>query len=350
MDAFNNLGTIGVEEEFFAVDFETLEPAPASDLLLSNPPDELKDNIDTELFKFVIETNIDTAWSLSEVKDEIIAKRRALKEYAHSYGYEILAAGLHPTARWHQESHIEKKRYREQLNRLQYPQNRNITAGLHIHIGVDDPDKAVWISDEIRMYLPLLLSLGANSPFWCGRKTGLMSTRGVIFENLPNTGIPSEFSSWRKFKSLESRMVKEGFIKDRGELWWDVRPHSEYGTVEVRIPDSQTNYEKSFEFIALVYSLVLRLSKLYEKGNKKTDIRREIIDQNKWRAIRYGKETTFLKPDSGTIDVKNMLDNLLDTLDIDEYISTLFNDTGAEKQINIYNKSGFKEVLRLLRI
>ncbi|MDY6779671.1 MAG: glutamate--cysteine ligase, partial [Halobacteria archaeon] len=321
-----------------------------------DPPPELEDNLGTELFKFVVETRTEKASTLDETYDEIAAKRESLVEHARSHGYEVLAAGLHPSARWDEHDHIDKPRYTKQLRRIGYPQWRNITAGLHVHVGMDDPDKAVWVADEVRRYLPLFLALSANSPFWYGRDTGLRSARAVVFENLPNTGMPTAFGSWEEFSRFESRMVEEGSIVDRGEIWWDVRPNSEYGTVEIRAPDSQTDLERSYGFAVLARSLVLELSRRYEEGASATDVRRELLDENKWRALRHGHDATFLRVDrsSGTVGVEEMLYETLDEVEIRssdrDYVESLLSESGTRRQIEAYNQGGMEEVLESVRV
>ncbi|MDY7083322.1 MAG: glutamate--cysteine ligase [Halobacteria archaeon] len=357
---FDTLGTLGVEEEFYAVDSETLMPVSASNDLLADPPAELDGKLGTELFKFVIETRTEKTWSLAEARDEILAKRKALKSHAQSYGYEILAAGLHPAARWNEHEHIDKPRYTKQLDRIRYPQYRNITAGLHVHVGVDDPDKAVWVANEIRIFLPMMLALSANSPFWYGTDTGLRSARALVFENLPNTGMPTAFDSWNEFETFESPMVEQGSIVDRGEIWWDVRPNSEYGTVEVRSPDSQVDAERTYAFVSLIYTLVMELSRRYAAGEENTRARRELLDQNKWRAIRHGHDASFLRLGAldeadGVVELDEMLHETLDKIEVKDRraVENLLDYSGAQRQLDVYSSDkndSFHDVLEILRI
>ncbi|XGI83725.1 glutamate--cysteine ligase [Halorutilales archaeon Cl-col2-1] len=342
-ERFDTLGTIGVEEEFYVVDSETLQPVPASDSLLEDPPRELQDHLDTELFKFVLETTTDTATSVGDARDQVAEKREALKSYVRSYGYEVLAAGLHPSARWIENEQIQKPRYTKQLERIGYPQHRNTTAGLHVHIGVDDADTAVCIANEIRRYLPMYLALGANSPFWQGYETGLRSARAVVFENLPNTGMPTAFDSWRDFRSFEKRMVEEGSIKDRGEIWWDVRPNTRYGTVEIRSPDSQTSIERVVGFVALTRALVLDLYSDCDRGGH-TDVRREILDENKWRALRHGHDASFLRTgegETGVVELEDLFDDVVGSLEGQKLslAESLIEESGAQRQIEAYNEN-----------
>lgn len=211
-----------------------------------------------------------------------------------SHDYQIAAAGLHPLAKWRELEHASKPRYRAQLDRIQYPQHRNTTAGLHVHVGVDDADKATWIANEIRWALPVMLALSANSPFWNGFDTGLASARAKIFENLPNTGMPTMFRDFEAYADFERTMVETGSINDRGELWYDVRPHSGHGTVEVRTPDGQSDTERVLAFVEYTKALVEDLAARYEDGESGYRHRREPLDENKWRALRHGHDAELL--------------------------------------------------------
>jgi len=295
---FTRLGTLGIEEEFFVVD-DDARPTAGTDTLVyeAEPPAILGGRLDHELFKFVIETQTPTIEDPANARDRLLAVRNALIDHAEAHGYRIAAAGLHPAAKWYDLEHAEKERYRAQLDRIQYPQHRNTTAGLHIHVGVDDADKAVWVANELRWHQPLLLALSVNSPFWCGIDTGLASARAKIFEALPNTGMPTAFDSYKDFDRFERRMLETDSIEDRGELWYDVRPHSGLGTVEVRVPDAQRDPEVVLTFVEYVRAAVLDLAARYEDGESSSRYRRELLDESKWRAMRYGHDAALLTRD-----------------------------------------------------
>jgi carboxylate-amine ligase len=347
-EAFDERGTVGVEEEYFVVDAEALEPVPAADVLFEDVPNELEGHVGTELFKFVFETTTEKTETLEGAREEIRRKRAALVEHARDHGYEVLVAGLHPTALWDEHQHAEGERYEQQLARIGYPQHRNITAGLHVHIGLDDADEAVRVADEARRYLPLLLALSANSPFWYGRDTGLASARALVFENLPNTGVPSRFGDWETFRRFERRMVEDGSVADRGEIWWDVRPHTEYGTVEIRSPDAQTSLGRSFAFVSLCRALVLELA----RRDDRTDPRRELLNENKWRALRYGQDASFMSLDGGTMALDERFAEVLDAVETPykDEIRALGGVSGAERQREAYRSGGAEAVKEAVRI
>ncbi|MDY6778655.1 MAG: glutamate--cysteine ligase [Candidatus Nanohaloarchaea archaeon] len=339
-------GTLGVEEEFYAVDPNTLEPVSASDDLLQNPPGQLEGKIDVELFKCILELRTSVCDSMEELKNEIDRKRQYFTEYARTHGYDIIAAGLHPMARWRELEHVEKPRYIDQMERIQYPQHRNLTAGLHVHVGVEGAEKAVYIVNEARRHLPLLLALSANSPFWNGHSTGLRSSRANIFENLPNTGIPTRFDSWQSFRTFERTMLSTGSIHDRGELWWDIRPHTGYGTVEFRVMDTQISQDKTIAFARLIQQLVDHLGDRYDQRGGKTQQQHELLKANKWKAARHGQEALLLRDEEKhSIDTElSRLDRKLDLRH--NTIETLQQPSGASKQLEAFDSDNLHDVCR----
>lgn len=351
-DAFDRMGTLGIEEEFFVVD-GTGRPTAGTDELVyeSEPPEVLKDRLDHELFKCVIETQTPTVESLSAARETVQEVRRALREHAESYGFGIAAAGLHPAAKWRELEHAEKPRYRAQLNRIQYPQHRNTTAGVHVHVGVDDADKAVWIANEMRWYLPIMLAVSANSPFWNGFDTGLASARAKIFEALPNTGMPTTFESFDDFQNFERMMVENGSINDRGELWYDVRPHSEHGTVEVRTPDGQADPDRVLAFVEYTEALVEDLAARYEDGETGYDHRREPLDENKWRALRHGHDAALLSKDwSESVSLGELVDRECSRLGVSGLQEIYDGESGTERQRRLHAESGIDAVCEAIRL
>ena len=341
-DRFDRLGTLGIEEEHYIVD-EHGRPVSGTDTLVyaSDPPAVLQERLDHELFKFVIETQTPVIADPANARDTLADIRGALLDHAAEHGFSIASAGLHPAAHWRELEHAEKPRYQSQLDRIQYPQHRNTTAGLHVHVGVDDPEKAVWVANEIRWHLPVLLALSANSPYWNGFDTGLQSARAKIFEGLPNTGMPGTFDSFGAFQRYEQRMIETGSVDDRGELWFDVRPHTEYGTVEVRVPDAQAEVDRVLAVVEYVRALVLDLAERYADGESGTDLRRELLDENKWRAMRYGRSASFIARDGdGTVELETILERDADRLDLANLPDLYAAESGAERQRRLKREQG----------
>ncbi len=349
-EAFSQLGTLGVEEEFYIVDEAGQPTSGIGDLVYGDaPPELLEDRLDHELFKFTIETQTPLIESVGEVDETVRAVREALSDHAEAHGYRIAAAGLHPAAKWRELDHAEKPRYRAQLDRIQYPQHRNTTAGLHVHVGVDDADKATWVANELRWYLPPLLALSANSPYWNGFDTGLSSARAKIFEGLPNTGMPTAFDSFDDYLRFERRMVETGSINDRGELWYDVRPHTGHGTVEVRTPDAQTDSARVTAFTEYVHALVLDLAERYDDGESRTQVRRELLDENKWRAMRHGREASFVTPGGeDVVDLTTHVDAECDRLDVTGLREVLDGESGTARQRRLHDEEGIDALCRSL--
>ncbi|ELZ03846.1 MULTISPECIES: glutamate--cysteine ligase [Natrialba] len=341
-DSFTRMGTLGIEEECFVVD-ERGRPTSGTDELVyeHDPPEILADRLDHELFKFVIETQTPLIEDPANARAALLEIRRALVDHAERHGFRIAAAGLHPLAKWRELEHAEKPRYRAQLDRIQYPQHRNTTAGVHVHVGVDDADKAVWIANELRWYVPIMLALSANSPYWDGFDTGLQSARAKLFEGLPNTGMPTYFEDFDAFDRFERRMLATDSINDRGELWYDVRPHTEHGTVELRTPDGQADPDIVMAFVEYAHALVEALAEEYEDGTPNSRHRRELLDENKWRALRYGHEASFIDRElDGTVSLGEVVDRECDRLGIDGIKRVYERESGASKQRRLLENAG----------
>jgi carboxylate-amine ligase len=341
-DTFARMGTLGIEEEFFVVDGDGRPTAGTDELVYGTaPPAILDDRLDHELFKCVIETQTPLIESPDDAGTQLRAVRDALVEHAETNGYRIAAAGLHPLARWRELDHAEKPRYRSQLDRIQYPQHRNTTAGLHVHVGVDDPDKAVWVANELRWYLPVVLALSANSPYWNGFDTGLQSARAKIFEGLPNTGMPTAFGSFEAFDRFERRMLDTGSINDRGELWYDVRPHTGHGTVEVRTPDGQRDRDVVLAFVEYIHALVEDLCARYEDGEDGYGHRRELLDENKWRAMRHGHGAELLSREfDEEIPLGELVDREASRLNVSGIRDLYDHESGASRQRRLWAEEG----------
>ena len=351
-ESFAHMGTLGIEEEYFVVD-DRGRPTSGSDELVYEyePPAILEDRLDHELFKTVLESQTPLIEDIADARETLLEVRSALVEFASAHGFGIAAAGLHPLARWRTLEHAEKPRYRSQLDRIQYPQHRNTTAGVHVHVGVDDADKAVWITNELRWYVPIVLALSANSPFWNGYDTGLESARAKIFEGLPNTGMPTAFEDFEAFDRYERRMLETESIRDRGELWFDVRPHTAHGTVEIRTPDAQADPDVVMAFVEYANALVMALAEEYEDGTPGNGHRRELLDENKWRALRYGHDAAFIDRDlDGTVDLGELVDRECERLGVDGIKRVYERESGSNRQRRILDEAGADALCELLRL
>jgi glutamate---cysteine ligase / carboxylate-amine ligase len=236
----------------------------------------------------VVEVATHVAGSVAEAIEDARGLRATLRDAAAERGAVIASAGTHPFSRWEHQDISEHERYQELLSEMRWVAEREVIFGLHVHVGLPGADEAIAVANGLRTWLPELLALSANSPFWLGRDTGLASTRTKIFETFPRSGIPPAFASFEEFELLVDRAVKTGSFSDYTYIWWDLRPHPKLGTIEIRIPDAQTRLESVAGLVALVQSLVATLAEGFERGEKPQLQPVTLVSENKWRAARDG--------------------------------------------------------------
>jgi carboxylate-amine ligase len=236
----------------------------------------------------VIEVATHVAGSVAEAIEDARGLRATLRDAAAEGGTVIASAGTHPFSRWEHQDVTERERYRELMSEMRWVAEQEVIFGLHVHVGLASADTAIAVANGLRTWLPELLALSANSPFWLGRDTGLASTRTKIFESFPRSGLPPAFASFEEFELLVERGIKTGSFPDYTYIWWDLRPHPKLGTLEVRIPDAQTRLETVSGLVALVQSLVATLADGFERGDKAQIQPVTLVNENKWRAARDG--------------------------------------------------------------
>jgi carboxylate-amine ligase len=244
--------------------------------------------IKAELLQSVIEVATHVAGSVGEAIEDARGLRATLRDAAAERGAVIASAGTHPFSRWEHQDVTDSARYRALMEEMRWVAEREVIFGLHVHVGLASPDEAIAVYNGLRTWLPELLAISANSPFWQGRATGLASTRTKIFETFPRSGLPPSFASFEEFELLVDRAIKSGSFPDYTYIWWDARPHPKLGTLEVRIPDAQTRLESVAGIVALVQSLVATLADDFERGVKPQMQPVTLVAENKWRAARDG--------------------------------------------------------------
>ena len=244
--------------------------------------------IKAELLQSVVEVATHVARSVAEAIEDARGLRATLSDAAAERGAVIAGAGTHPFSRWEHQDVTDQKRYRALMEEMRWVAEREVIFGLHVHVGLASADEAIAVLNGLRAWLPELLALSANSPFWLGRDTGLASTRTKIFETFPRSGLPPGFGSFEEFELLVERAIKSGSFPDYTYIWWDARPHPKLGTIEVRIPDAQTRLESVAAIVALVQSLVATLAEDFERGRKQQGQPLTLVAENKWRAARDG--------------------------------------------------------------
>ncbi|WP_420641180.1 carboxylate-amine ligase [Candidatus Leptofilum sp.] len=355
--------TMGIEEEYQIIDPKTRNlHAYISEFLSQDRQREVSLGLMPELMQSQVEVGSNVCQNIGEIRQEVVRLRRAVCELAKQNGLAIVAASTHPFARWDEQSITEGVRYKELLDDMQGVAKRLLIFGMHVHVGfgndLESKNLMMEIMNQARYFIPHLLALSTSSPFWHGRNTGLRSYRSVVFESLPRTGIPHSFNSWGEYQSYERTLGMVGaFGKDdtRAKIWWDIRPHPVFDTLEFRITDICTKVDEAVCIAALFQAICAKLIKLRRQNMSWRQYRHMHITENKWRAVRYGINDELI--DFGiqeSVAFPKLMDELLDFLDdvVDdlgsrqevEYVRTILkNGTSADRQIATYNANGGDE-------
>ncbi|MCS7465065.1 YbdK family carboxylate-amine ligase [Stieleria sp. ICT_E10.1] len=290
----NTSQTVGVELELGIVDTDSMALSNRSNDLLATLPDDISESCKHELMQSCVEVISGVCTTVSEARVDLSEKLRSLQHAADNLGLGLWWGATHPFSHWQDQVVTDDERYRGLVRLLQEMARRLITFGLHVHVGVDSGDKAVMICDRIMQHLPLLLALSASSPYWEDRDTGLHSHRSKVMEGLPTAGLPTLMRNWSEYVWLVNHMEETGFINTIREIWWDVRPHHNFGTVEVRMCDMPGNIDHVCALAALIQCLVKYLSDRIDEGTYQFDCHPMMVRQNKWRAARYGVAATLV--------------------------------------------------------
>jgi carboxylate-amine ligase len=354
--------TIGVEEEFQIIDPETLElRSHVVQLLSSAAARGVGDLVKQEMHQSIVETGTKICENVSELRLEMHRTRSELVLAAESTGLRVAAAGTHPFSSWIDQVISPGERYQNIVEEMGQLARSLLIFGMHIHIAMPDKQTTIDMMNMVRYFLPHLLALSTSSPFWMGRNTGLKSFRTTVFRRFPRTGIPEVFESWSEYENFINLLVKLNCIDTGKKIWWDVRPHPTYGTLEFRMFDTATRVEEAVAIAALTQAIVVKLHRLYTHNQSWRIYRRALIEENKWRAARYGIEGKLI--DFGReaevpmrelmLELMELIDDVVDELgsrSAVEYIHTILNEgTSAERQLRVYQQAGdLKDVVRHL--
>lgn len=304
--------TIGIEEELMIVDAETYELVNAIEQLLA---DDDGDEIKPELMESVLEIATPPCATIPDAERELKRLRKHACEVATGKGLAIGSAGTHPYALWEEQRIVARPRYRELVEALRFVARQELIFGMHVHIGIDDPDKAIHVANGMRVHVPVLMALSANSPFWRADATGLQSSRMPVFRQFPRVGIPPWYKDFADYERRMNFMIESGVMEDPTYLWYDVRPHPKFGTVEVRACDSQTRLEHTVGLAALTQAMAKELAEHFEAGTELSDYPWEMIDENKWLAARHGLDGELVDlPTNDRVTTKALVRRLLDRL------------------------------------
>jgi glutamate---cysteine ligase / carboxylate-amine ligase len=353
--------TLGIELELQLVDPETLELKNVIGAVLAGLPKE-QEWAKPELMQSYLEINSRVCGSIEEARRDLAEKIARVQIAARQAGAELLWAGTHPFSIWMDQKVSPNLRYQQLVENLQDTARRIVTFGMHVHVGVDSGDKAVMLVDRLMRYLATLLAVSVNSPFWVGRQTGLHSQRCKIMEQLPAAGTPPMLRNYSEYCWVVNHSIQNGTISSIQEIWWDVRPHPRFGTVEIRICDLPPNLEDALAIAALCQCLVAVLSEQIDEGVYQHDIHPIMVRQNKWKATRYGMRAELIDPVSHkTIPVREMVYFLYEKLhghaealgcavELSHLLNMLERPSGAERQMALYEATGgdLREVVRRL--
>src|SRR5213593_3301101 len=292
--------TLGVEEEYMLLDGETFDLVQHIDTVLAAVSGhELEARINPELMQSVLEIATPVCRTPADVEEQLRQIRGYVCEVARAQGLRVGSAGTHPFSLFERQRITARDRYRNLVDQLQYVARRELIFGLHIHVAVDDPEKAVQVVNGLLVHLPQLLALSASSPFWRGGPTGLSSSRQMVFAAFPRSGPPPRFRDYADYAEVVGQLEKTGCIADYTHIWWDIRLHPRFGTVEIRICDGVTRVEDAVAIAAYCQALVKQLCERYEASEEIPSYHRILTSENKWLAARYGLEAPVMDLGSG---------------------------------------------------
>jgi glutamate---cysteine ligase / carboxylate-amine ligase len=345
--------TIGIEEEFQTIDPATrnLRSHVQAQILEQGKTLLREDSIKPELHQSVVEVGTSVCRNVKEAREQVRRLRRQIVDLAKANGLRVAAAATHPFADWREQEIYPDPRYHTIVEDMQAVARGNLIFGLHVHIGVEDREAAIHLMNAARYFLPHILALSTNSPFWMGTNTGLKSYRCKVFDKFPRTNIPDYFPSWGEYDNFIQLLIKTHCIDNAKKIWWDIRPHPFFSTLEFRVCDIPMRLDETVALAALIQATVAKLYKLYSANQGFRLYRRALIMENKWRASRYGIEGKLI--DFGkqaevpfrhlAEEYLEFVDDVLDELDSrDEvgYIRQILSmGTGADRQLRVFEET-----------
>ena len=345
--------TLGIEEEYQTVDPETrdLRSHIATEMLEQGKL-RLEERVKAEMHQSVIEVGTRICANIEEAREDLYDLRRNMIHLAEENGLMLVAGATHPFADWRSQEIYPDPRYDKVVEDLQLVARANLIFGLHVHVGIEDREAAIRVMNSIRYFLPHILALSTNSPFWLGMETGYKSYRAKVFENFPRTNLPDSFGSYSEFENYVELLIKTNCIDNAKKLWWDVRPHPFFNTVEVRICDIPLRAEESIAIAALIQATACKLWRLHSCNIDYRQYSRALLMENKFRAVRYGLDGHMIDfgkqeelPARDLIrEYLTWVDDVLDELDCRkavEYIHTMLEQgSGADRQLAVFRDTG----------
>jgi glutamate---cysteine ligase / carboxylate-amine ligase len=343
--------TIGIEEEFQIVRADG-ELQAHIDILLASAKPVLGEDVKAEMLQSVVEVGTKICSGVAEAREEVLRLRGTLTTLLEPEGMRIASAGTHPFSHWQDQRITELDRYKMIEDEMQDVVRELLIFGMHVHVGIDDPQSRIEVVNEARYFLPHLLALSTSSPFWLRRATGLKSYRSVVWSRFPRTGIPPEFGSHEEFSNYVDLLVRTRCIDNGKKIWWDLRPHWQYPTIEFRVCDACTKVDEVLCIAALIQAICAKLLKLRSQNLGFRKYLPTLISENKWRAMRYGIDGKLI--DFGklaevpmrdlALELLEFVDDVVDELESRkevEYVHTLLREgTSADRQLRVYGQTG----------
>lgn len=351
--------TLGVELELQILDPKTKNLVSGAQQILEKT--EGDDHVKPELIQSTIELNTDVCSNIAAVRTDLTERLNSLISLCDELGYEVACVGTHPFAKWSEQDITPKERYHQLVDRCQWPARRLMIFGLHVHVGVPSGEKAIAIFNSLTTFIPHLLALSASSPFFDSTESGLASTRVKIFETLPTAGLPYRLLNWAEFQRFMITLVNAKAIESIREVWWDIRPHPGFGTVELRVCDGLPTLDEVFALTALIQALVVWLGEQYDEGMYLPVHRHWIVRENKWRAARWSVDSEIITDEDGNLKpLTEAIEELLETLEpvskrLGSYDELMHNldimkvGPSYKRQRKVYEKTGdYKKVMEAI--
>jgi len=344
--------TLGVEEEYMVIDPASRELKSHEQKIVQEGQKVIKDKVKAEMHQAVVEVGTDICADIDEALMDVSNLRNTISGIADSLGLWIGASGTHPFSHWESQLITDHIRYSEIVNELQEAARSNLIFGLHVHVGMTTREMAIHIANSARYFLPHIYALSTNSPFWEGRKTGYKSFRTKVFDKFPRTGIPDHFESIEAYESYVKLLVKTNCIDNAKKIWWDLRVHPFFNTVEFRICDVPLTVQETITIAALFQAICAKIYKLRTQNLNFIMYPRNLINENKWRASRYGIEGNMIDFGKETeVNTRVLIYELLDFVDdvvphlgskhaISHVHKILENGTGADRQLKVHERTG----------
>lgn len=344
--------TLGVEEEYMVIDPETRELKSHEQKIVTEGHKVIKDKVKAEMHQAVVEVGTDICQDIDEAYKDVSTLRGTISQIAGDLGLWVGASGTHPFSHWESQLITDHVRYNQIVNELQEAARSNLIFGLHVHVGMEDRKMAIHIANSARYFLPHVYALSTNSPFWEARKTGYKSFRTKVFDKFPRTGIPDYFESIEAYDNYVNLLIKTNCIDNAKKIWWDLRVHPFFNTVEFRICDVPMTINETIVIAALFQAICAKLYKLRSQNMNFMMYQRALLNENKWRASRYGIDGTLIdfgkESEVNTrvliYELLDFVDDVVDNLGSRHVISLvqkiLDNGTGADRQLAVFENTG----------